>query len=587
MIRFEDVAVSYDTDAGAGRGPERLVFSGATFEVPEGELVLVVGPTGSGKSTLLRCVNGLVPHFSGGTLHGRVTVAGRDTRSHRPRDLADVVGFVVQDPVSSFVTDTVEDEIAYGMEALGVDALAMRRRVEETLDVLGLADVRARALRELSGGQQQRVAIGAVLAAGPRILVLDEPTSALDPVAAEDVLAALNRLVHDLGITVVVAEHRLERVIHHADRVVLVGDGSVSGLLDPAEAMLSSSIFPPVIGLGRALGWTPLPLSVRDARRRAHDLRQSLANASGAAVPGAGSAAGGLPTEGTASTLPTDASRVALPTDATAATAVAPAAVAATDSPRGPVVQTDRLAVRRGGVVALRGVSLSVGPGEVVALMGRNGAGKSTLLASLVGQTKPAAGTIRVGGLDPTRAKPAQVVRHAGLVPQDPSLLLYADSVAQECAAADHDFGVPHGSTAAVLERIAPGIPPEQHPRELSEGQRVSLALAVVLASAPEAVLLDEPTRGLDYAAKRRLLQLLRRLADAGHAVVVATHDVELAAEVATRVVVLAEGEVVADGPAPSVLSGSPAFAPQVAKILHPLAYLTVKDVVAALGEAS
>ena len=145
--------------------------------------------------------------------------------------------------MSSFVTDTVEEEIAYGMEAL-VDATAMRRRVEETLDLLGLADVRGRPLRDLSGGQQQRVAIGAVLAAGPRILVLDEPTSALDPVAAEDVLATLHRLVHDLGITVVVAEHRLERVIHHADRVVLIGDGGVSGLLDPAEAMVSSPIYP-------------------------------------------------------------------------------------------------------------------------------------------------------------------------------------------------------------------------------------------------------------------------------------------------------------------------------------------------------
>jgi energy-coupling factor transport system ATP-binding protein len=238
VIEFDDVAVSYAGESSGRDGAaSRLVLSGASFTVPEGELVLVVGPTGSGKSTLLRCVNGLVPHFSGGTLHGRVVVDGRDTRDHRPRDLADLVGFVVQDPVSSFVTDTVEEEIAYGMEAMGVPAAAMRRRVEETLDVLGLADVRHRPLADLSGGQQQRVAIGAVLAAGPRILVLDEPTSALDPVAAEEVLATLQRLVHDLGITVLVAEHRLERVIHHADRVVLLGEGRVSGLLDPAEAV--------------------------------------------------------------------------------------------------------------------------------------------------------------------------------------------------------------------------------------------------------------------------------------------------------------------------------------------------------------
>ena len=545
MIDFQDVAVAYaaESDATAGAPRDRVAFSGATFSIPEGELVLVVGPTGSGKSTLLRCINGLVPHFSGGTLRGRVLVDGRDTRVHRPRDLADLVGFVAQDPVSSFVTDTVEEEVAYGMEAMGVDATAMRRRVEETLDLMGLADVRHRPLADLSGGQQQRVAIGAVLAAGPRILVLDEPTSALDPVAAEDVLATLHRLVHDLGITVVVAEHRLERVIHHADRVVLLESGRVSGLLDPADAMVHSPVFPPVIALGRALDWHPLPLSVRDARRRARELRGSL-----------------------------------------------PALAPVTQRPHplaAPVATLERVSVRRGAVVALRHVDLDVRPTEVVALMGRNGAGKSTLLSSLVGQLQPTAGRVRLGDLDPARSAPSQIVRRAGLVPQDPSLILYAESVADELAAADRDFGLPAGSTAAVLDRIAPLTGRDQHPRDLSEGQRVSLALAVILASAPPLVLLDEPTRGLDYAAKRRLVEVLAELAAQGHAVVLATHDVELAAEVATRVVIVAEGEVVADGPATAVLAGSPAFAPQVAKILHPLPFLTVDDVVAALGEAS
>ncbi|HET7684718.1 MAG TPA: ATP-binding cassette domain-containing protein [Marmoricola sp.] len=545
MIEFRDVGVSYPADdEGAGA---TLALHGADLVIPEGELTLVVGPTGSGKSTLLRCINGLVPHFSGGTLHGRVLVDGRDTRTHRPRDLADVVGFVMQDPVASFVTDTVEEELAYGMESLGVDASAMRRRVEETLDLLGLADVRRRQLRDLSGGQQQRVAIGAVLASGPRILVLDEPTSALDPVAAEEVLASLHRLVHDLGLTVVLAEHRLERVIHHADNVVLLesgrGERSVSGLLAPAEAMLTSPIYPPVIGLGRALGWTPLPLSVRDARRRAVVLRERL----------------GAPEEAPA-------------VDRTGAE---------------PVVAVSGLAVRRGTVPALRDVDLDVAPGEIVALMGRNGAGKSTLLAALVGQVAREHGSVRVGTLDPARAKPAHIVRQVGLVPQDPSLILYASSVAEECAAADTDFGLEPGTSARVLERILPGVEPTRHPHDLSEGQRLSVALALILASDPRVVLLDEPTRGLDYGAKRRLVSLLQELSAGGHAVMLATHDVELAAEVASRVVVLADGDVVADGPVRQVLSGSPAFAPQVAKILHPVRLLTVDEVVDAAGAAS
>ena len=538
MIEFADVGVLHDDAVGG-----RPALTGVTFTVEEGELVLVVGPTGSGKSTLLRCINGLVPHFSGGTLSGRVRVAGRDTRDHRPRDLADVVGFVGQDPLASFVTDSVEDELAYGMETLGVEPAAMRRRVEETLDLLGLADVRDRSLTELSGGQQQRVAIGAVLAAGPRVLVLDEPTSALDPVAAEDVLAALHRLVHDLGITVVLAEHRLERVIHHADRVLVVEDGRVAPLTDPADAMSRSIVHPPVIELGRRMGWSPLPLSIRDARRQAVDLRGRLS-----------------------STPP--------PT--------APA------SAPGPVVASIRgVTIRRGVSTALRNTTLEVHRGSVVAVMGRNGAGKSTLLAALVGQLKPSSGTVRVGGLDPASTTPSRLVSAVGLVPQDPGLLLYDDTVAGECASADADFGLTAGTTAVMLRRIGGDLDPGAHPRDLSEGQRLCLALSVILGGAPTLVLLDEPTRGLDYPAKARLVEVLHELAHDGHAVVLATHDVELAADVADRVVVLADGDVVADGPVRAVLSGSPAFAPQVAKILHPLPYLTVEDVVTGLGAAS
>ena len=184
--------------------------------------MLLVGPSGVGKSTVLGAVSGLVPHFTGGTLRGRVTVAGRDTRTHKPRELADVVGTVGQDPLSHFVTDTVEDELAYGMESLGLAPDVMRRRVEETLDLLGLAELRDRPIATLSGGQQQRVAIGSVLTPHPQVLVLDEPTSALDPAAAEEVLAVLQRLVHDLGTTVLMAEHRLERVVQYADQVVLL-----------------------------------------------------------------------------------------------------------------------------------------------------------------------------------------------------------------------------------------------------------------------------------------------------------------------------------------------------------------------------
>ncbi|MFG2623945.1 ABC transporter ATP-binding protein [Streptomyces sp. NPDC048473] len=574
MIRFEHVSVQYE-------GTERPTLSGVDLTVPEGELVLLVGPSGVGKSTLLGAVSGLVPHFTGGTLSGRVTVDGRDTRTHKPRELADLVGTVGQDPLSHFVTDTVEDELAYGMESLGLAPDVMRRRVEETLDLLGLAGLRDRPIATLSGGQQQRVAIGSVLTPHPKVLVLDEPTSALDPAAAEEVLAVLQRLVHDLGTTVLMAEHRLERVVQYADQVVLLpSPGAAAVMGAPADIMAVSPVHPPVVALGRLAGWEPLPLSVRDARRRAAGLRARLAQAQPPApspVP-AGAAVAALPT------APAPARRGAL------ARLLGRGAPTTANAP-GPVddatARVERLGVRRGRVEALCRVTLTVSPGETVALMGRNGAGKSTLLAALVGMVEPTTGTVLVGGRTPHRTQPREMVRRVGLVPQEPRDLLYADTVAAECAAADADAGAAAGSCRALVSELLPGVPDDTHPRDLSEGQRLALALAVVLTARPPLLLLDEPTRGLDYAAKARLVGVLRGLAAEGHAIVLATHDVELAAELAHRVVILADGEIVADGETRQVVVSSPAFAPQTAKILAPQEWLTVTQVRGALGATS
>jgi energy-coupling factor transport system ATP-binding protein len=535
VIRFEDVTIRY----AEATSP---VLVGVDLTVPEGELCVVVGPTGSGKTTLLGAINGLVPHFTGGHLAGRVVVDGRDTRTHLPRDLADVVGMVGQDPLAGFVTDTVEEELAYAMEQLAVPAPVMRKRVEETLDLLGIAELRDRPLRTLSGGQQQRVAIGSVLTAHPRILVLDEPTSALDPTAAEDVLSAVTRLVHDLGITVVMAEHRLERVVQHADSVVLLRDGTATRA-EPA-ALAGSPLAPPVVQLGRLAGWDPVPLSVRDARRQAATLRDRLHRLVPAALG--------------------DGLRHDVPQET------------------GVGLSGNGLVVRYGDVLALRGVDVDVAAGEVVAVMGRNGSGKTSLLWALHPTGRRHGGSVRIGGASASSQRPSPVA----LVPQTPADLLYLATVDEECVQADREAGAPAGSCRGLLDRIVPGLPGGQHPRDLSEGERLGLVLAVQLTGAPRAVLLDEPTRGLDHVAKDRLTVLLRQLAGEGKAVLVATHDVEFVAGAADRVVVLAEGEVVADGPTAEVIVSSPAFAPQVAKVLHPEPWLTVAQVDAALAGA-
>ncbi|NUP41739.1 MAG: ATP-binding cassette domain-containing protein [Streptomyces sp.] len=572
MIRFEDVSVTYE-------GVAEPTVRGVDFEVPEGELVLLVGPSGVGKSTVLGAVSGLVPHFTGGTLRGRVTVAGRDTRTHKPRELADVVGTVGQDPLSHFVTDTVEDELAYGMESLGLAPDVMRRRVEETLDLLGLADLRNRPIATLSGGQQQRVAIGSVLTPHPRVLVLDEPTSALDPAAAEEVLAVLQRLVHDLGTTVLMAEHRLERVVQYADQVaVLPAPGAPLLVGTPAEMMAVSPVCPPVVELGRLAKWSPLPLTVRDARRRAGSLREQLAQPAGSRAAGA---APDPKRGGTPQTRASESTPTATPTWRRRRKRAQP-----DPTPHLPA-EVRALSVRRAHIQALRHTDLTITPGETVALMGRNGAGKSTLLNTLVGLAHPTTGSVTVGGLTPHRTPPPTLIRHVGLVPQEPRDLLYADTVAAECTAADRDADATPGTCRTLLSTLLPEITDVTdvtHPRDLSEGQRLTLALAVVLTARPPLLLLDEPTRGLDYAAKARLVSLLRNLAAEGHAIVLATHDVELAAELAHRVVLLADGEVIADGPTAEVVVSSPSFAPQVTKILAPQQWLTVAQVREALG---
>lgn len=542
MIEFEGLSIRYQA-----AGP--TVVTDLNLNIGEGEFVLVVGGTGSGKSTLLGSINGLVPHFTGGIVSGEVRVDGRSTRDHRPRDLADLVGVVPQDPLAGFVTDTVEEELAYTMECLGIEPSIMRRRVEETLDLLGLADLRSRALRSLSGGQRQRAAIGAVLTAHPRVLVLDEPTSALDPGAAEEVLAALHRLVHDLGITVVMAEHRLERVVQYADRIIaLSGPGVPAAVGAPPDVMSTAAIAPPVVHLGRVAGWNPPPITVRDARRQATTLRQLLI--------------GHLPPLRPVSS------------------------VAAPDLGSTPIAGVKRLGVRYGSITALRSVDLDVHAGEVVAVMGRNGAGKSTLLGTLVGSTTPTSGHVLIHGRDPRELRGPELLEHVGLVPQDPADLLEAATIAEECAASDRDANCEAGTTRAILALLAPEITDLTHPRDLSEGQRLLLALSIVLAARPGLLCLDEPTRGLDYPTKERLAVLLADLAAAGHAIVLATHDVELVAEVATRVVIVADGDVVADGPTVEVVTSSPMFAPQVAKVMSPEPWLTVGEIAAALRVA-
>jgi energy-coupling factor transport system ATP-binding protein len=548
LIELSHITYTYpDQDAPA--------LADFTATLHPGEFVLVVGPSGSGKSTFLRCLNGLVPHFYGGRWAGRVNVQGRDPVALAPRGMADLVGFVFQDPEAQFVVDTVEDELAFAMENFALTPATMRKRVEEVLDQMAIAHLRDRRVGTLSGGEKQRVAIAAVLALQPEILVLDEPTSQLDPQAAEEVLIALRHLNEDLGLTVVLSEHRLERVVQYADRMIyLPGLGQPPRVDDPRTVVAELPLVPPLIELGRRLGWQPLPLTIKEGRTFSRRLGKQMGEGANR--------------------------RINESTNQRVSESTNQAMVSV------PVVSAKGVHYAYDGHAALRGVSFEAGGGEFVALMGRNGSGKSTLLKQIVGLLKPDQGQVMVAGLDTRRAALDEIIRTVGYVPQHPGALLFQETLADELAFTrrSHRLPLDNATDRALLARLGLDALADRNPRDLSGGEQQRAALAAILVAEPHVILLDEPTRGLDYEQKHRLAEMLLGLKREGRAIIMATHDVELAAACADRVVLMAEGQVVVDGPARQVMSDSQVFSSQINKLFRDPRFLVVEDVLAALG---
>jgi energy-coupling factor transport system ATP-binding protein len=543
MINITDLSFTYP-------GATRPALRRINLQIPDAELCLVMGPSGSGKSTLLRCINGLVPHFSGGSLYGMIRVNNLDPVRLSPREMSQTVGFVFQDPETQFVVDRVEDEIAFSLENAALPRDEMEVRVEEALKLLELTQLRSRRFDTLSGGEIQRVAIAAALALKPQILVLDEPTSQLDPHNAEEVLEALVNLNKTLGLTVILAEHRLERVLPHAGQIIYLSDdrpGVLSGA--PREVLSQVQLNPPMITLGKLLGWEPLPLTIDEARECA---RQSHS-----------------------SKLPGESKRRLSKH------------VTLNDNRVKAFILADGVEVKFGNIQALRGVNLCLYAGEIAVMMGPNGAGKSTLLRSLIGLTPVNSGSIRVNGKEIAGRTVADICQQVGYLPQDPNALLFADTVMEELhiTLRNHHLTPPYTNPRPedLLVQLGLGDKTDCYPRDLSTGERQRVALGSVLVTHPGALLLDEPTRGLDYAAKQTLLSLLHTWRDEGMAILMVTHDVELAVQAADRIILMENGLVTAEGVPVDVLANSPTFTSQVAKIFPDRGWLTVNDVIGEL----
>jgi energy-coupling factor transport system ATP-binding protein len=514
VIKITDLSFRFDDD-----GP---LFRRVNLEVHPGEFVLICGPTGSGKSTFLRCLNGLAPHFTGGHLRGRIEIDGEDFTGLKPHDFASKVGFVNQQPEGAFVADTVEGELVYGMEQLGLSRDFMSHRLKDIVERFNLKDLLQSSLSELSGGQQQRVAIASAIAAGQRILVLDEPTSALDAEVSAEIIALLRKLADEEGVTILLAEHRLERALPQVDSVIVVnGDGSVNKQL-PTDAIREYRLVPPVVELSRIFNLRPPCLT--PAKVRELELKTPAHTASVVRQPKA---------------------------------FMGRTALAVSD-----------LTVSYGATKAVDSVSFELEQGQVLAIMGANGSGKTSLLWAIQASGKRTSGTATTAGGETQALSSEERLRVLTLVPQRANDLLFLTSVSAELADSDRFAKASENTTASLFQRFAGRVNPATHPRDLSAGQQLALVLAIQLAKDADIILLDEPTRGLDYEAKRQLARIMGELRLAGKAIAVATHDIEFAALVATDVLVLDAGRVVEGGTPEEIFGVHGELASEISKAL-------------------
>ena len=544
ILRFENVSYSYP-------GAAAPALRGVGLAIEPGEFCVVAGLSGSGKSTLLRAACGLVPHFHGGSFGGTVLTAGLDTREHTPAEIGAHAGTLLADPETQVVMASVRAEIAFALENRGLSAGAVARSVEETALALGIADLLDRSTQELSGGELQRVALAGALAAGPELVLLDEPTSQLDPVAGDELIWQLRRLNQESDTAVLLIEQRLERCLAAADRVIAMSAGEVVCDRDPAVFLAWAAEHEPALQTPGArllagAGLGPPPSGVKQARttlRREGLLDDAAGRETGTVAVGRGR---GPQTAGPEAGMASAAGNGEPPAPASGGRRFA-RRLRGGDSPgTAPVLQLRGVWHElRDGPAILRGVDLRLDGGEAVVLMGRNGAGKSTLLRHAGALMAPTRGRVQLHG-------------ELALLLQNPGDLFVHEHVREEASA------------EALRELGLAGLE-ERNPRDLSSGQRQRLALAVVLggqASAPAAIALDEPTRGMDRGAKQRLAEWLSERAGAGALVLVATHDCEFAVEFATRAVLLARGRVIADGPINEVLGGGRYFTTEAARIL-------------------
>ena len=506
-----------------------------SLEVEKGQYLVVKGRNGAGKTTLCVLLNGVIPNVLGGRMRGRTEVMGLDTRRHHVYEMAQYVGMVLQDPEAQLFTSNVRSEAAFAAENLGVPREEMIERIEWTLEVVRLQEFVKRAPSHLSGGQKQRLAIAAGLVMRPSVLVLDEPTSQLDPIGAQEVFSVLRALNQNLGMTIVLSTHKSEHAARYADRVVVLDQGQIVAQGTPKE------VFSQVEALDRIYVQVPAVTRVE------WDLEKAL---------GRDHTEKGVLLEDTQASLGELLDERGIIRQSIVVGKPPPPTPPV---PEEPYILFKDVSFQYPGTdhKALDGISISVGKGEFVGIVGQNGAGKTTLVKHIVGLLKPTAGQVVVGGKDLADESVEDMARIVGLALQNPDAQLFAMSVTEEVAFGCTNLGLPQEEVVGRVDRAlaATGLEAfrEVYPFNLSFGDRRKLSVAAVVSMEPQILIFDEPTTGQDYRGRRELADIAKRLNGMGRTVLMVTHDMDLIAEYTHRLIVMGDGRVLLDGPTAEV----------------------------------
>lgn len=500
-------------------------LKGLTFTLRRGTLNIMVGPGGSGKSTICDLLSGKIPHLLGGELSGDVFIQGKNTRELEVKDISHQVGYVFQDPESMFATLTVEDEIAFGPENLRQERSVIRQTVEELLEMTQLAPFRNKLVWNLSGGQVQKLGLAAILATRPELIILDEPTSNLDPVATRGV-HELVRSLRDSGMTVLLVTRELDDFLSDADQLLVLEDGRIVAAGTPADVLLESGI-----AMTENLGvWLPetAEIGIELQRTGLYTVER---------IP--------ITVDETVDLLEATGLRKERVTGQPAASRSTPGEVL--------ISAKDLTYTYAGGSQALKGVSLDIRAGEMLAIVGRNGAGKSTLAKLLVGLLKPQSGALTLFGKSAAQWKVHSLANHIALVFQNPEHQFLTDTVADEIeysllARGVEDPAERQRTIQATLTQLGLSAFTGVHPFALSAGMKRRLGVATMLVTHPKVLIVDEPTYGQDKQMTETLMALMEDIRARGIAVVMITHDMRLVQEYAERVVVMSEGKIHYDG---------------------------------------